>query len=120
VTYDPEQSFRYVPSPVQDQVDAELRQMEVSELAEASHVYDRILVMFTTPGWDEVAKVITGDREFLDLALRKLDDQGEWKFVRGQIRYCDWLLSLPEQILKNKRAVLDKIKDLEGQEAVDV
>ena len=120
-TYDPAGDPRHIPfetAPQRDDI-IELGNTLV-QLETADETWGRLIALFDHPGWSELTAIIASDRDAIDAAMVKALDPLEWKFLRGQRLWADFVLSLPMEAQRKRKLVVDRIKQLsdviEGEE----
>lgn len=102
--YDPTTDPRFVPlEPDIPAAEKERLEELLGELENNIELFDHALVMFQHPGWAVLESGFDSVIEELDLVLRKEQDQGQWKFYRGQLAQVEWFRSLPKEMAERQR-----------------
>lgn len=76
---------------------------QITEIEEHIQAFDQVLVMFQHPGWQTLADELERITDELDTQMRREQDQGTWKFYRGQAAQVEWFQSLPIGMAERQR-----------------
>ncbi len=115
--YDPDNDPRYVPDPDVFLLDREI--VEVTDRLESNAVhiarFEQILALFESPGWANFIQIVAAEADQLDMHLTRATDQSNWKYLRGQRVWCDFILQMPQTIEKSLRSLRVKQNELNAQ-----
>lgn len=95
--YDPTGDPRHIPGDFTPAPDRDFsEQLEENE----AHIerLTAIQGLFDLPGWAHLVQIVAHDGDALDKLLTETRDVNEWKYLRGQKVWNDFILNLPSQI----------------------
>jgi len=102
--YDPFNDPRFVPSTREMPADERAAVEEAIAVLEANiELFDSAILLFQHPGWDVVVQMFDRTAEEIDAKLSREQDQGSWKFYRGQLAQVHWFQSLPTDMAERAR-----------------